>query len=79
MAVTLSDEEFALLFDYLDREHSITWDPDFVGLTTKLGKQLWDRVRDIGTEQGLVAQHIVRFEVQPYDPGESNDWDLTER
>jgi hypothetical protein len=41
--ITLSCDEFALLYQYLDREHTITWDPEEVGLTTKLGKKLWDR------------------------------------
>ena len=59
MAVTLSDEEFALLFDFLDREHTITMDPDFVGETTAIGKQLWDRVQVIGAERGLTPQHKV--------------------
>lgn len=59
MAVTLSDEEFALLFDFLDREHTVTFDPDFVGETTAIGKQLWDRVQVIGAERGLTAQHKV--------------------
>jgi hypothetical protein len=59
MAVTLSDEEFALLFEYLDREHTITWDPEHVGLTTKMGKKLWDRVQVIGAEHGLSPTHTV--------------------
>ena len=59
MAITLTDEEFALLYNYLDREHTITWDPEFVGQTTKIGKQLWDRVQEIGAEVGLTPQHTV--------------------
>jgi len=59
MPVTLTDEEFALLFEYLDREHTITFDPEHVGLTTKLGKGLWDRVQEIGAEHGLTPQHQV--------------------
>lgn len=59
MPVTFSDEEFALLFEFLDREHTITFDPDHVGLTTKLGKQLWDRVQEIGAGHGLTPQHKV--------------------
>jgi hypothetical protein len=55
MPVTLSDDEFSLLYTFLAREHTITWDPDHVGLTTKMGKQLWDRVREIAIEQGLPA------------------------
>jgi hypothetical protein len=57
--VILTDEEFARLFEYLDREHTITWDPDFVGLTTKIGKKLWGRVQVIGAERGLTPQHKV--------------------
>lgn len=59
MTVPLSDEEFALLYRYLDREHTITFNPVFVGETTKLGKQLWDRVQEIGAEIGLTPQHQV--------------------
>ena len=40
MPVTLTDEEFALLFDYLDREHTITFDPDYIGLTPRHWKQV---------------------------------------
>lgn len=57
--VVLTREEFALLFDFLDREHTITWDPEFVGQTTKLGKRLWDRIQEIGAEHGLTPQHKV--------------------
>jgi hypothetical protein len=38
--VTLSDNEFALLYTYLDREHSIDWDPNSIGQTTKLDRKL---------------------------------------
>jgi hypothetical protein len=57
--VVLSDEEFALLFDYLDREHTLVFDPDEVGQITKLGRKLWDRVQVIGAEHGLTPQHKV--------------------
>ncbi len=56
--ITLSEEEFALLYTYLWREHTITWDPDHVGLTTKLGKQLWDRVREIADEQDFTPDTL---------------------
>jgi hypothetical protein len=59
--VVLSDDEFAALYDFLDREHTITWDPDFVGETTAIGKKLWDRVQEIGTERGLIPQHEVHL------------------
>jgi hypothetical protein len=59
VAVTLTDEEFALLYELLDREHTITWDPIFVGETTAIGKKLWDRVQEIGAERGLSPQHKV--------------------
>jgi hypothetical protein len=49
--ITLSDDEFNLLYDYLDREHSVTWDPDEVGEMTMVGKKLWDRVQEIAIEQ----------------------------
>jgi hypothetical protein len=57
MGVTLSDEEFALLYEYLDREHSIVFDPNTVGQTTKLGKKLWDRIQEVANEQGFVPTH----------------------
>jgi hypothetical protein len=53
MAVILSENEFALLYAYVDREPTITWDPKEVGLTTNLGKRLWDRVQEIAQEQGV--------------------------
>jgi hypothetical protein len=56
MPVMLSDDEFTLLYTYLDREHTITWDPDHVGLTTKMGKKLWDRVQEIAQEQGVSVE-----------------------
>jgi hypothetical protein len=55
--VTLSTEEFALLYEYLDREHSIVWDPMTVGVTTKIGKKLWDRIQEIATEQNFTPTH----------------------
>jgi hypothetical protein len=55
MPVTLSDDDFAMLYEYLDREHTITWDPNTVGQTTKIGKKLWDRVQEIAEEQGFGA------------------------
>jgi hypothetical protein len=51
--ITLTDEEFALLYTYLDLQHTVTWDPKEVGLATKLGKKLWDRVQEIAQEQGV--------------------------
>jgi hypothetical protein len=51
--ITLTDEEFALLYTYQDLQHTVTWDHKEVGLTTKLGKQLWDRVQEIAHEQGV--------------------------
>ncbi len=60
--VVLTQKEFALLYTYLDREHTITWDVEEIGLSTKLGKQLWDRVQELGGEHGLLPQHQVRWE-----------------
>lgn len=39
--MTLSDEEFALLYTYLDRMNTTTWDPDEVGETTRIGRKVW--------------------------------------
>lgn len=55
--VTLTEEEFALLYRFLDLEHTETMDPDEVGLITKLGKQLWDRVQEVAVEQGFTPTH----------------------
>jgi hypothetical protein len=55
--ITLTTEEFALLYEYLDREHSIVWDPDIIGDTTKIGKKLWDRVQEIAEEQHFTPTH----------------------
>ena len=55
--ITLSTDEFALLYEYLDREHSLVWDPDTVGVTTKIGKQVWDRIQEVAIEQGFTPRH----------------------
>jgi hypothetical protein len=55
--ITLSTDEFALLYEYLDREHSMDWDVESVGLTTKIGKQIWDRVQEIAVEQNFTPTH----------------------
>jgi len=55
--IKLTRKEFALLYEYLDREHSFVWDPAEVGKTTKLGKELWDRVQKIATEQDFTPKH----------------------
>jgi hypothetical protein len=57
MPITLTDQEFALLYEYLDREHSMDWDPDSVGLTTKIGFKLWRRIQKVATEQGFTPKH----------------------
>jgi hypothetical protein len=59
MPVTLTTEEFALLHRYLAREHSIDWDPASIGLTTKIGKKLWDRIQQIGVEQGFAPSVVT--------------------
>lgn len=53
----LNEEDFALLYEYLDREHSFVWDPKVIGTTTKIGKKLWDRVQEIGRERGFEPKH----------------------
>lgn len=57
--ITLTTEEFALLYDYLDREHTVTFDVDEVGAMTMIGKQLWDRVQEIAVEQDFVPTHTA--------------------
>jgi hypothetical protein len=65
VAITLTDEEFSLLYEYLDREHSIAWDPNTVGETTKLGKTLWDRIQEVAQEQNFTATHqSIRTEME---------------
>ena len=51
--ITLTAEEFSLLYRFLDLEHTETMDPEEVGVITKLGKQVWDRVQEIAVEQGF--------------------------
>ncbi len=34
------------------------WDPASIGLTTKIGKQLWDRVQEIAVEQGFAPSVV---------------------
>jgi hypothetical protein len=58
MPVTLSTEELALLHRYLAREHSMDWDPASIGLTTKIGRQLWDRIQQIAVEQGFAPSVV---------------------
>lgn len=55
--ITLTTEEFALLYEFLDREHSFDWDPDSIGETTKIGKKLWDRIQEVAVEQGFTPTH----------------------
>ena len=55
--ITLTTEEFALLYEYLDREHTLVWDPKTVGKTTKIGKKLWDRIQAVAVEQGFTPTH----------------------
>jgi hypothetical protein len=65
--IPLSTEQFALLYEYLDREHSITGDPYVIGETTKIGKRLWDEVRQLADEHGFVPTH-ARIEDAHTDP-----------
>jgi hypothetical protein len=51
--IELTDEQFALLYEYLDREHSIVWDPATVGQTTKIGTRLQSTVQEIAGQNGL--------------------------
>lgn len=53
MSVTLTDEQFALLWTYLDREYRVVSDPRYVGETIKIGEKLWAMVREVGAEQGF--------------------------
>ncbi len=55
--IELTEEQFALLYEYLDREHSFVWDPMVVGDTTKIGKKLWDAVQEIAQQQGFTPKH----------------------
>jgi hypothetical protein len=55
--IELTEEQFALLYEYLDREHSLVWDPRVIGDTTKIGKKLWDTVQEIAGQQGFTPQH----------------------
>lgn len=66
MAISLSDEQFALLYEYLDREHSFVWNPEVVGETTKIGKQLWDTVQAIAVDQGFEPQHERVGDAHPH-------------
>jgi hypothetical protein len=66
--ITLSTDEFALLYEYLDREHSIVWDRMILGQTTKLGKKLWDRIQEIAKEEGFTPTHT------PIEGGRHNFW-----
>jgi hypothetical protein len=63
--IELTEEQFALLYEYLDLEHTIHWSPAIVGQTTKIGKKLWDTVQEIAQQQGFTPQHE---RIAPLDP-----------
>jgi hypothetical protein len=71
-SITLSTDEFAHLYEYLDREHSIVWNPDIIGDTTKIGKALWDRVQEVAEEQGFTPMH------EPVEEGVEGPFQLME-
>jgi hypothetical protein len=48
MAVELTDEQFALLREYLDHQHTAICDPDEVGHTVALGRRLWREIHALG-------------------------------
>jgi hypothetical protein len=50
-AVNLTDDEFDLLYTYLDRQHRTVWDPQEVGRTVNVGEHLWRRVQEIAQER----------------------------
>jgi hypothetical protein len=67
--IPLTTEEFALLYEYLDREHSLVFDPNTVGETTKIGKKLWDRVQEIAAEQDFTPTHTpIHGPIHMVDP-----------
>jgi hypothetical protein len=56
--ITLTTGEFALLYEFLDREHSTSYGGvESIDLTTKIGVKLWRRVQEIATKQGFVPRH----------------------
>ena len=55
MAITLTDEQFTLLWTYLDREHRLVDDPRYVGETLKLGERLWEIVREVAVAQDFTV------------------------
>jgi hypothetical protein len=57
MAIKLTDEDFALLYEYLDRENSVYSDATNIDLTTKIGVRLWRRIQEIATETGFMPTH----------------------
>jgi hypothetical protein len=63
--ITLTEDQFALLYEYLDREHSLVWDPKVIGDTTKIGSRLWRAVQEIAIEQGFEPKHERVGEAHP--------------
>jgi hypothetical protein len=65
VAITLTDEQFALLYEYLDREHSFVWGAREVGKTTKIGNRLWKIVQELADEHGFVPEHERAGDAHP--------------
>jgi hypothetical protein len=63
--VLLTEEDFALVYEYLDREHSFVWSVEEIGKTTRIGKQLWDRIQEIAVEVDFTPTHMPIAPVPP--------------
>jgi hypothetical protein len=61
MAVMLTDEQFTLLREYLDRQHTLVYDSDDVGHTVALGRRLWREIHALATVQDPAPDPAVRW------------------
>jgi hypothetical protein len=52
MAVTLSDDEFNTVYQYLERQHRLVHDPEEVGHIVAMGRRAWRMIQRVAEEQG---------------------------
>lgn len=49
--IVLTQEQFSMLWTYLNRQYRVVSDPRYVGETVKIGEKLWQAVREIAEAQ----------------------------
>jgi hypothetical protein len=66
MPITLSDDLFDRLMDFMDRTHRATCDPKFVGATIKLGEKVFADARH--ELHGATYKTVMHEQTQSGDP-----------